>query len=246
MVENFATGKPRSIFKYLITNKGKPVAKEILMDIFWHDASPESARRNLNWAIHNLRQVLHKNQPSIAHILFQRECYLLNPDLHIWTDVDEFYQHLRSAKTFSDSSETTCSMREYQAAEILYQGDFFEEDRYEDWLLPQRQSLHDEYLSLLEKLSVFHYDQQKFDECKRLCAKMLAADPCREEAHYRLMQCYFRQGYPYLAIRQYHLCVEKLKTELGVAPSPATTALSADILSGSCQLPIISLEMPHN
>lgn len=246
MVENFAAGKPRSVFKYLVANKEKPVAKEILMDIFWHDAPPESARRNLNWAIHNLRQVLHKNQPSLAHILFQHECYFLNPDLRLWTDVDEFCQHLRNATAFTDRREITLSIREYQAAEILYQGDYFEEDRYEDWLLPQRQHLQDEYLSLLEKLSRFQYDQQNFDECKRLCAKMLAADPCREEAHYRLMQCYYRQGYPYLAVRQYHLCVEKLRTELGVSPSPATTALSVDILAGRCQLPMISSALLQN
>jgi DNA-binding SARP family transcriptional activator len=68
---------------------------------------------------------------------------------------------------------------------------------------------------------------------------MLANDPCQEQAHLRLMQCYYRQGYPYLAIRQYHMCAEKLKTELDLPPSQQTTALFNAIRLGKCDLPLV-------
>jgi DNA-binding SARP family transcriptional activator len=58
-----------------------------------------------------------------------------------------------------------------------------------------------------------------------VCGKTLAVDACREEAHRRLMRCYSRQGQPYLALRQYHLCVETLKKELDVTPAATTTRL---------------------
>ena len=54
---------------------------------------------------------------------------------------------------------------------------------------------------------------------------MLAADSCREDAHCRLMRCYARlEQYP-PALRQYQACVEALRTELDVQPSPATVEL---------------------
>ena len=45
------------------------------------------------------------------------------------------------------------------------------------------------------------------------------------------MQCFCFQGQPYLALRQYHQCVESLKTELQVDPSVITTELYKKIRS---------------
>jgi DNA-binding SARP family transcriptional activator len=116
-------------------------------------------------------------------------------------------------------------MREYRAAETLYGGELLEEDRYEEWLVPRRQRLQNEYLGLLDRLGHTCCEQGDAAACIALCLKMLAVDPCREEAHRRLMRCYYRQGQIHLALRQYHLCVETLERELDVAPMPATTAL---------------------
>jgi hypothetical protein len=46
------------------------------------------------------------------------------------------------------------------------------------------------------------------------------------------MYCYCRQGQPYLALRQYHLCAERLNEELGVPPAQSTAALFERIRSG--------------
>ena len=123
-------------------------------------------------------------------------------------------------------------MREYQAAEALYQGEFLAEDRYEDWLIPQRQSLQTEYLKLLDFLSQYYIDQKDFAACLAMCTKMLAVDPCREEAHRRLMRCYSCQGQPYLALRQFHLCEEALKEELDLPPSESIRILYNRIRNG--------------
>jgi DNA-binding SARP family transcriptional activator len=147
-------------------------------------------------------------------------------------DVDEFKAHLHKAEALEEAKETALAMSEYQAAEILYQGEFLEEDRYEDWIFPLRQSLQNDYLSLLERLSTYYYEHNQYDACANICNKEISTDPCREEAHFRLMQCYRQQGFPYLAIRQYHRCVDKLKSELDVPPSPRTTALMDEIRRG--------------
>jgi len=207
------------------TGRERPVAKEVLMELFWPNVHPDAARNNLNVAIYGLRQALRQTRPSFSHVLFQDDCYQLNPDLQIWVDVDEFMERFRTAQNLERRGELIAAIREYRAAEALYQGECLEEDRYEDWLIPYRQSLQDAYLSLLERLSRYSLDQADYAACATVCRKMLAVDPCCEQAHRRLMRCYSRQGQHYLALRQYHLCVETLKEELDVAPAPITTQL---------------------
>jgi hypothetical protein len=46
------------------------------------------------------------------------------------------------------------------------------------------------------------------------------------------MRCYSRQGQPYLALRQYHLCVETLQAELEVSPMDETLDLYRRIHAG--------------
>jgi DNA-binding SARP family transcriptional activator len=224
-VDDWPSNKGKAIFKYLVTHRERPVVKEVLMELFWPGAHPDAARNNLNVAIYGLRQALRKSRPSYSHVLFQDDCYLLNPDLQIWIDVEEFTERNETAHEMEQRGDQIAAMREYHAAETLYEGEFLEEDRYEDWVLARRQRLEDDYLGLLDQLGRYYLDQEEETACAIVCRKMLAVDPCREEAHRTLMRCYKRQGQPYLALRQYHFCVETLKAELDVPPSQETTAL---------------------
>ena len=228
-IESWPSGKSQSLFKYLITHRERPVAKEVLMDRFWLEAAPEAARNNLNVAIHGLRRALRQGHPEFSHVLYQSDAYLLNPELRIWVDVEEFGQHVRTGQRLEQAKELAQAVLEYRAAEALYRGEFLEEDRYEDWLLPRRQSLQDDYLTLLDRLSRHYLEQEAYDACMLMCGKLLAIDSCREDAHRRLMRCYSRQGQYHLALRQYHFCVEALQHELEVEPDEATQALFRQI-----------------
>jgi DNA-binding SARP family transcriptional activator len=228
-ISEWPSSKGKAIFKYLVIHRKRPVPKEVLMDTFWRDADPESARNNLNVAIYGLRQALRATHPSYSHVLFQDDSYLFNPGLHIWLDTEAFSNSLRNARASQQHGDPSAALQEYCAAEALYQGDFLEEDRYEEWLIPQRQALRADYLSLLDWLSRYYVEQRETAACQIICRKMLVVDPCFEEAHRRLMRCYHRQGQPYLALRQYHTCVEIMKNELDASPSPKTSELYRQI-----------------
>jgi DNA-binding SARP family transcriptional activator len=224
-VEDWPSSKGKSVFKYLVTHRERPIAKEVLMELLWPSAPPDAARNSLNVAIYGLRQALRKTHPHASHILFQDDCYQLDPDLQIWTDVDAFLEHLAAARRLEHQGDLTAAIGEYHAAEALYQGDFLEQDPYEDWPIPQRQRLQRDYLDLLNRLSRFYLDRTEHAACATVCRKMLTIDSCCEQAHRRLMCCYSRQGQPYLALRQYHLCVDTLRNELDVNPTSDTTKL---------------------
>ena len=155
LVEDWASRKGKLVFKYLVTHRERPISKEVLMDLFWPDSSPDAARNNLNVAIYGLRQSLRQNSPSESHILYQDDCYLINPDLDIWVDVEAFTEHLTRARELEDSAPSD-AIREYHLAEALYTGDFLKKTVTKTGPAPSAR-LKDAYLGLLERLSRHYY-----------------------------------------------------------------------------------------
>jgi DNA-binding SARP family transcriptional activator len=217
--------KGQCILKYLVAHRGRPIAKDILMDVFWRDADPEAARRNLHQAVYCLRQTLRRRQSSFQHIQFENDCYLLNPEMDIWLDCEEFEKHVQAGRRLEAAGQLSEAMAEYGIAEGLYQGDFLEEDLYEDWPSLQREHIRNICLEIFDRLSEYYVQQGEYTATIVLCQKVLAQDNCHEEAHRRLMQCYLAQGQRHLAFRQYQTCVEALREELDLTPSEETMTL---------------------
>lgn len=232
LINNWSGGKGKAIFKYMVAKRGRPVAKDILMDVFWRNADPEAARNNLNVAIYGLRQAFRAIRPDFSSILFQDDHYLLNPAMPVWVDLEQFVQRYEAGQRLERKGKFSEALSEYEIAESLYQGDFLEEDLYEDWPTQQRESLRDSYLLILDRLSRHYLEEKRYTTCIQLCCKILAKDDCREDIHRRLMRCYSMQGQRNLAVRQYHLCGETLKKELNVLPMQETTALFNRIREG--------------
>ena len=224
-IEAWSNGKAKLLFKYLILHRQRPISKERLMDLFWPDSPSDAARNNLNVAIYNLRQLLRNGYPEFSHILFQDNCYLLNPEIEIWTDFEQFNRYVQAAQKFEQQNQQHQAIAEYHKATEIYQGDFLADDPYEEWLMAQRRQFGENYLALLDKLSDYYYANVNYATCIGICHKILTLESCREETHRQLMRSYVQQNQHHLALRQYHLCSSALKKELDLTPAPATTQL---------------------
>lgn len=221
LVEGWSGNKSKSIFKYMLFHRG-PVHREVLMDAFWPEEDPEVARRNLYQTIYLLRQAF---ADDVSYILCENSAYLLNPELTIWVDSDVFRNHYRRGKRFAAAGQVAEAMREFEAADNLYGGDFLGEDRYEDWPVEMREDLRHVHLEMLDWLSQQYFMQQQYAVAITYARKILKEDRCREDVHRRLMQAYYQLGQRNLALRQYQQCVKQLKAELNVEPMPATVEL---------------------
>ncbi len=228
-IEQWPSGKGKLIFKYLVTRRHQSTAKEVLMEQFWPDTSPDAARNNLNVAIYGLRQALRNGYENFSHVLFQDDHYLLNQKLKLWVDFEAYLELWQTAQAYEKQGDWPQAHQKYNAAVSIYQGEFLAEDRYEEWILPERQQLQDIYLNILDRLSQYHFQDENYAACIEACRHILVAEPCRESTHRQLMRCYHRQGQPYLGLRQYHHCVEALQNELEVTPSPKTILLYQQI-----------------
>ncbi|HEU5103764.1 MAG TPA: BTAD domain-containing putative transcriptional regulator, partial [Roseiflexaceae bacterium] len=221
---SWPSGRGRAVFKYLLAHRERPIPRDTLMEIFWPDASPESARNSLNVALHGLRQAL-RVATDLQVIVFKNGVYRFTPDLPIWLDVDEFRRHVQSGRRLEDAGSLSGAAAEYEQAIVLYEGDLMADDLADDWPVLTRERLRVAYLDTLDRLSHIRFSQEQYDACVALCQLLLTQDSCREDAHCRLIRCYSRLGQHHLALRQYQECVKILRDELDIDPSPTTTQL---------------------
>ncbi len=213
-----------SLLKYLLLHHKQNTPREVLMDVFWPEAEPETARNNLNVAIHSLRRAL-RSTIFLPVIVFEDGAYGLDSNLQVWLDVEEFERRVHAGKRLETRNQLTAAAAEYEAAISLYQGDFLEQNPYEEWTVLDRERLRVAYLDTLGRLSQIYFNRKQYAACIAICQLILARDRCREDAHSMLMRCYSRQGQDHLALRQYQACVEALRLELDVTPTPETTKL---------------------
>jgi DNA-binding SARP family transcriptional activator len=217
-------GRSRLVFEYLLIHHDQPVARDMLMDVFWPNVKPGSARNRLNVALHHMRQAL-RTITDIPIVLFEEGAYCINPEFDVWIDAEEFDRHVKKGRQLEAASRLDAAIQEYEIARDIYHDDFLADEPYEDWPVLLRERLRADYLNILDRLSQIYFDQREYAACAALSQLILSRDNCREEAHCRIMQCYSRQNQRYLALRQYQICLKALRTELDVGPASSTTQL---------------------
>ena len=227
-VGDWPSARSRSLFGYLVTHREPWPPRQVLMDVFWPESSPEASRNSLNVAIHGLRRTLRTvtHLPVIQH---RGGAYGIHPDLRLWLDVEEFENRVTNGRHREEAGDADRATREYESADGLYRGDFLADGLYEEWAALTRDHLRLAHLDALSRLSNLHFSAGRYAACAALCQRITECDPCREDAHRRLMRCYSRQGQPHLALLQYQACARALTAELGVDPDPATARLHGQI-----------------
>jgi DNA-binding SARP family transcriptional activator len=226
LVEEWPGHKALSLFKYLLLNRQRRVLKDVLYELFWPEGDPEACRRNLHQAIYSLRHTLRRHRSDVRCLLFDDDCYFLNPELEIWVDAEEFDEHAIAGQHLEVSRRPDEAMTEYGRAEALYRGHLLEECLYEDWVGVERERRRSAYTHVSGRLAASYIERRQYSAAILLCQKALSLDRCDESAHRRLMHCYVAQGQRHLALRQFRACTEALRTDFGLEPSEETVALN--------------------
>lgn len=224
-IANWPKGKSKLLLKYLIVNRHAPVTKEVLMDVFWPQHDFDSARNNLNVAVYSLRRAFRKEIGSFPTILFQDGCYFLNPQMHMWLDIEEFDKHLKRAKKLLSFEMYQEALENLTFADELYKGDVLNEDIYTDWTTELRIDYKEKYIEVLKCLDEYYLRDGNYEACLEVNKRITLIDSCNELAHHRLMEIYSDMGQRNLALRQYQICAETLNEELGLEPAEVTKEL---------------------
>jgi DNA-binding SARP family transcriptional activator len=232
-VSSWSSLRATAVLKYLLSHHGREANRDKLMVSFWPDLDADSARNNLNVAVHNARKAL-QEVTDAPILLYDSGSYKLNPDVHIWIDVEAFNQHLTAGKALEEVSKFDGAAKEYELAANLYQGDFLEDDPYEEWVMPTRERLRRDYIDMLDRLSLIYFSRGQYNACISLSQVILERDNCREQAYRLLMRCLCRLGQHNQALREYQKCILALRNELDVDPTLATQELAEKIRRREC------------
>jgi DNA-binding SARP family transcriptional activator len=225
IVEEWPSKKGKSIFAYLSYHSNRRICRDVLMDVFWPKSMRESARNSLNVAIHGLRKRFQQLDPEKEYIVFSNESYSINPDIEIWTDVNEFVDLWMRAQSVERGQGIEAAAVFYDQVASTYSGDFMSDELYEDWSTLERENLKEIFLVALEKISECRLQAGNLEEAISVCKVILDRDNCREELYRRLMCCYLKVGRRDKALCVYRQCVRFLKDELDVEPSATTSEL---------------------
>ncbi len=240
MVDEWPSKKGKSIFAYISYHSNKPIYRDVLIDVFWPKSIPESARNSLNVAIHGLRKRFQQLDPSREYIVFKDECYSINPEIEIWSDVWELQVLWRKAQSIERRTGLSAAAEFYDQIAAIYHDDFLSDEPYEDWSTLERENLKEIFMVTLEKISENRFQLGRFSEAISICKAILEKDNCREEIYRRLMCCYQCVGRRDRALKAYRKCAQALRAELDVEPSVATLELYKKIKSDAsslCRIP---------
>lgn len=209
----------KTLVKLLATFPGHRLHREEALDLLWPDLAPDSAAASLRKALHYARHALEPELPAKG----QSQYLTLHDDLLALTgsysvDADDF-------ENLAQHALQSGRMVDYAAALATYRGELLPEDRYAEWAISRREHLASLHLRVLMGTAAELEQRGAYGEAVSRLSLALCQDPCHEEAHRRLIHLYARMGSRHEALRQYQMCREALRRELGVEPEGATQEL---------------------
>jgi WD40 repeat protein/DNA-binding SARP family transcriptional activator len=222
-VTRFRGDKVRALLAYLAVEAERPHERATLAALFWPEQGDEGALRNLAQALVRLREALGVSD-ELLHITRQA---LQWRGAAAQLDVAEFQRLARSEET-----------ADLVRAADLYGGEFLagfglpDCEAFEEWLLLEREQLHQQALAALHTLAEQHLAAGRFDEAATAARRQLALDRWREDAHRQLMLALALAGDQAAALTAYARCRQTLQDDLGVEPDSETRALYEQIRTG--------------
>ena len=221
--------KARQLLELLLTHRQRFLQREEIAEMLWPQTAAVAAERQFKVALNALQSTLEPQRPPRAPTLFvQRRgsSYGLNPQAPLWLDAQRFELLVQQA---DDSSDADVAQRLYRQALSLYQGDYLEDNLYDDWCRDERERLRGLYLHTLTAVAGSALACGEAQEAAQHCLQALASDDCFETAYQLLIRAYLQQGNRVEALRVYERCAAILRQELDIDPMPETVALYEEI-----------------
>ncbi len=210
-VEPPRRGPARGLLAWLALHPGSH-ARSTVAARLWPNVLDASARASLRTSLSALRATI----GDVALLTGRTHLALAGPE-QVWVDVREF-DRLRAA---GRAEEALALCR----GELLAGLD-------DDWVLAARDGHRDAQSELLAALAAGAADRWDARAAVALARRRTALDPLDEAAHRDLMHRLAAAGDRAGALTAHERFAERLRRQLGVAPSPATRDLAAALRTG--------------
>ena len=218
--------KARELVRLLAVAPDQALQREQILDALWPNLDPRAGLRQLSKALHQARRAL---EPELAprapsSFLYARgDVVELRAGGSLWIDAVEFDRLGRAG--LRDRDAESC-----RRALLLAGDELLPADRYAEWAIEPRRRMEALRAELISAVATTDVNLGRYDEAVESIRDLLRLDEANEEAHRLLMQCFAGLGKRDRALRQYELCRETLRRELGVEPDSVTRKLRARIV----------------
>ncbi len=231
-LESFARRRAVTLLKILLTNYGKVVVRDELIELLWPSDPPKDAAKLLKIAVHYLRRGLGEaqNGNTESFILTEPSGYAFNPASPHRIDALEFEAAAAEGLRLERQGRWREAFAALHTAADLYRGDYLEDEPYSDWCRRRRTQLRDTLFDVLTTTGRLLSSAGEMEGAIRCYRRILELDPCLEEVHRNLMDALNRCGKRTQALRQYEACRRALQEEFDAAPVLETETLYQSIL----------------
>jgi DNA-binding SARP family transcriptional activator len=226
-VTTFDSPRLQSLLAYLLLHRDAPQSRRHIAFHFWPDSSEAQAQTNLRNLVFQLRRAL----PNVENYLHSGTRSLQwRSDSTFALDVDDLTGALAEAQRAGKSEDDIAAAEALQRGLDLYGGELLP-GCYDEWILPERERLHQEVFNATERLIALLEKQRNYGAAIKHTQRLLSFDPLREATYNDLMLLHALEGDHAGALRVYHTCATVLQRELGLEPSRATRDLYERLLS---------------
>lgn len=186
-------------------------SRDRLIGLLFPDMPEQAGRRRLSDVLWLLRRALPELPLQAGS---QTVCLDVGSR---WLDVEAFRQAAAGPE-----------LDDRLRALALYRGDLLE-SAYDDWLLPERETLYLQYVRLAHQVGAELLHLRRLDELLPLAERLAQIEPYDEQALRTLMQTYCAVGRRGAALAAYERFLILAADELSAQPEPATQALADSI-----------------
>ena len=225
---DWRSSKARQLFQLLLTERGRSLPRDRVLDALWPEMEQDAAANNLRVTVNRLTKALEPDRPDGAppsYIVQQGDTYSFNIASDHELDSTEFANAVAEGQRAERRGQRSAASAAFRRAIALYGGPYLPDTLYEDWTVVERERLAMLFNDAAIRLGTLLLDEGAAHEVIGLAWRVLENDRAYEDAYRLLMRAHAALGERSSALRIYSRCVAVLREELGVEPLPETIAL---------------------
>lgn len=204
----------QALLAYLVLHRDAPQLRRTIAFSLWPSSTEAQALTNLRNLLHQLRHHL-PQVDTFVESAGQTLQWRADSPLHL--DTADFEAALKHAATTTSLGQPADTIKALEAAIEVYGGDLLP-GCYDDWILPKREQLRQQYLSALEQLVTLLEAQRDFAAAIPFAQRIIQLEPLQETAYLQLLRLHALAGNRAAALQTFQNCAETLYHELGVDP----------------------------
>jgi DNA-binding SARP family transcriptional activator len=198
---------------FLLSRPSFSAAKDQVLEALWPDLEPDVAANSLNQTVYFLRRVFepdYKDHLSAGYVHHESDLVRLDTEL-----VSSQSAHCASLlRSMSEQLEP----QQVQELASEYRGKFALDFLYEEWAIAYRNSLHAQYVELVERSARRDESIGQFSRSIELLCRALEVDPDADQLEAHLVHLYRLIGANAAAAERYGHYASVLRRDLGVEP----------------------------